>query len=99
VALERLRRQVVLPGLAQRARHRERTRAGQAAQKTAGGLALELVTFAQRRAQARARHTLVGFDLEDLLVEFDREVVVAAANGLIGLLDLLGEIHRNVPPG
>src|SRR6185295_5194027 len=55
--------------------------------------ALRVEPLLQSVSQARPRLAQIGVDLEQLLVQLDREVVVAPAHGLVGLLELLAEIH------
>jgi hypothetical protein len=92
VALERLRRRIVALGLEQRLGRRQRHRAHRGSEELAALRGLG--ALAQRLAQSGARFTLIGVDVDQLLVDLDGEVPVPTAHGLVGLLEMLGKVHR-----
>ena len=53
----------------------------------------------ERAPQTAARLGQVGVEVQQLLVDLDGEVPLPPAHGLVGLLEVLGEIHASVEEG
>ena len=87
---------IVLAGLGQALGRDQRTGTHQGAEQL-GAAAFQGLPGLQRAAQTRARLTQVRRDVQQLPVQLDGEVRIAAPQCFVRLLELFGEVHGMSP--